>query len=150
LYADVYDPEGNALRRRIERRYLTQMLTGCGKPWCRNEYCKTGRANMATGADSFAKFNATKDALALVKPLIDGIAANPKTLNAKLLYFCTDENSQRRRELASMIAAEAGSSCGSGYDIEWCVAAVEAVGGDLTKARDWLKHWAPQKGETMK
>ncbi|KAI4137040.1 MAG: hypothetical protein L6R39_007502, partial [Caloplaca ligustica] len=38
LYANTYDPEGKQLRRRMERRYLSQFLTGCGKVWCRNEY----------------------------------------------------------------------------------------------------------------
>ncbi|KAL9023438.1 MAG: hypothetical protein Q9196_007199, partial [Gyalolechia fulgens] len=36
LYANTYDPEGKQLRRRVERRYLSQFLTGCGKEWCRN------------------------------------------------------------------------------------------------------------------
>lgn len=31
LYANSYDPEGKQLRRRVERRYLSQFLTGCGK-----------------------------------------------------------------------------------------------------------------------
>ncbi|KAL8870794.1 MAG: hypothetical protein Q9174_003238, partial [Haloplaca sp. 1 TL-2023] len=46
LYANTYDPEGKALKRRVERRYLSQLITGCGKEWCRNEYCKSGRAHM--------------------------------------------------------------------------------------------------------
>jgi len=31
--------------------------------------------------------------------------------------------------------------------MEWCVAALEAEGGDLDKARSWLKSWAPQRNE---
>ncbi|KAL8945806.1 MAG: hypothetical protein Q9222_007705, partial [Ikaeria aurantiellina] len=46
LYANTYDPEGKQLRRRVERRYLSQLMTGCGKEWCRNEYCKSGRAHL--------------------------------------------------------------------------------------------------------
>ncbi|KZZ98206.1 Ubiquitin fusion degradation protein UFD1 [Ascosphaera apis ARSEF 7405] len=45
LHAPVYDPEGKALRRRVERKYLTQMLKGCAQAWCRNMYCRTGRTN---------------------------------------------------------------------------------------------------------
>ncbi|KAI4265250.1 MAG: hypothetical protein L6R38_009556, partial [Xanthoria sp. 2 TBL-2021] len=45
LYSNTYDPEGKALTRRVERRYLTQLMTGCGKSWCRNNHCKTGRIN---------------------------------------------------------------------------------------------------------
>jgi hypothetical protein len=44
LYVSMYDPDGRALRRRVERRYLTQLLSGCGKAWCRNAFCKTGHA----------------------------------------------------------------------------------------------------------
>jgi hypothetical protein len=29
----------------------------------------------------------------------------------------------------------------------WCVAAMEAEGGDLDRARAWLKGWAPQRTE---
>lgn len=138
LYVDVYDPEGKALRRRIERRYLTQMLSGCGKLWCRNEYCKTGRSNLGINSVS------GKDALALVKPLIDAVhipVLGEKTENTAPLYFCTDENSQTRRKLATLLALDAG------YDLGWCVAAVQEAGGDVAKAQDWLKNWAPKMGE---
>lgn len=33
LYNSAFDPEHKALRRRVERRYMTQLLTGCGKQW---------------------------------------------------------------------------------------------------------------------
>ncbi|KAK2930301.1 Ubiquitin-protein ligase E3A, N-terminal zinc-binding domain superfamily [Fusarium oxysporum f. sp. vasinfectum] len=45
LYVSMHDPEGKALKRRIERRYLGQLMTGCGKSHCANPWCKTGRAN---------------------------------------------------------------------------------------------------------
>jgi hypothetical protein len=146
LYADLYDPEGKALRRRIERRYLSQMLTGCGKPWCRNEYCKTGRANLkdlGSGIPAETPALAPKDALALIKPLVDAISVSPGTTNTAPLHFCTDESTQRRRTLANLLSAEQGGF----YECEWCVAAVEFGGGDLDKARQWLTNWAPKKGE---
>ncbi|WEW59413.1 hypothetical protein PRK78_004885 [Emydomyces testavorans] len=140
LYVDVYDPEGKALRRRIERRYLSQMLSGCARPWCRNEYCKTGRVNLGVGSV------AAKDALALVKPLIDAVSIPSSSSGAELenttpLYFCTDESSQTRRKLAELLAAEAG------YELGWCVAGVQEGGGDVDRAREWLKNWAPKRGE---
>ena len=64
-----------------------------------------------------------------------------------------------------MLAADGGGGSGSGsgsdsggsgggagaktkpYDLAWCVAAVEATAGDLEKAREWLEHWAPARGE---
>lgn len=152
LYVDIYDPEGKALRRRIERRYLSQMLSGCTKPWCRNEYCKTGRANMNVNGGAVLS---AKDALALVKPLIDAVVVIPTPAapeNSTPLYFCTDENSQQRRKLAEMLAAEEAAQgvTGTGYEMGWCVAAMESAAGDLDKAREWLRNWAPKKGERFR
>ncbi|KAI4134323.1 MAG: hypothetical protein LQ347_001617, partial [Umbilicaria vellea] len=99
LYVSMYDPDGKALKRRVERKYLTQLLTGCGKDWCRNKYCKTGRKYLGLEATG------SKEALAMVKPFLDNLVdmGNP-------LHFCTDEVSQKRRTLAEMIAAEGRSS----------------------------------------
>ncbi|KAF2432737.1 hypothetical protein EJ08DRAFT_630014 [Tothia fuscella] len=132
LYVAMYDPEGKALKRRVERRYLTQLVTGCGKKWCKNEYCKTGRSN--TG---IAGTITMKDALPMIKPHLEVLSEGHDPL-----HFCTDEGSQRRKGLAEMIAAERGLK-GEGYDLQWCIAALEAEGGDLDKARAWLKGWAP-------
>ncbi|KAF7195420.1 Ubiquitin fusion degradation protein 1 [Pseudocercospora fuligena] len=137
LYVSMYDPENKALRRRIERRYLQQLLTGCGKSWCKNEFCKTGRKNLDLNTNI-----TTKDALPMVKPFLDvSQAATP-------LHFCVDEKSQRQRNLAEMIAAEeAGPAGKGGFAFEWCLGALEAEGGDLDGARQWLKNWAPARGE---
>lgn len=140
LYVSMYDPEGKALRRRIERRYLQQLVTGCGKGWCRNEYCKTGRKN--AGTDGIIT---TKDALPMVKPFLDGLA---KASQGTPLHFCVDEKSQRQRTLAQLLAAEDGGVGGKGgYDLEWCVGALEAAGGDLDGGRLWLKNYAPSRAE---
>ncbi|PSN71862.1 hypothetical protein BS50DRAFT_544060 [Corynespora cassiicola Philippines] len=140
LYVSMHDPEGKALRRRIERRYLSQLLTGCGKPWCRNPYCRSGRKNAGEPDKSVP----TKDAIPMVKPFLQGMdGAGYDTP----LHFCVDEASQKRRVLAEMLAAEVGVEGKGGFALEWCVAALEAEGGDLEKARGWLKGWAPQRGE---
>ncbi|KAK3064504.1 hypothetical protein LTS18_006626 [Coniosporium uncinatum] len=143
LYVAMYDPEGKALRRRVERRYLQQLLTGCGKGWCGNEFCKTAKANAGVAAS----VSSTKDAVPMVKPFLDGLASG-----ATPLHFCVDEGSQRRRRTAEMMAAESSSSQPSAmpsgekaYAFEWCVAALEAEGGDLDRARAWLRNWAPAK-----
>lgn len=147
LYTDAYDPEGKALKRRVERRYLSQMLTGCGKAWCRNEYCKTGRKHLNDGTETTMS---TKDILTIVKPLLDALSIGPTGTNTAPIYFCTDETSQTRKSLADMLAAESSSTAGEkGYGVEWCIAAVEAGSGDLDKAREWLKNWAPQTGEMI-
>jgi hypothetical protein len=130
LYVNLYDPEGKAMKRRVERRYLSQLTTGCGKKWCANEYCKTARAR--AGQDGAAL--TMKDALPLIKPLMDSMWDR-----SKAMYFCVDEGSQKRRKLAEMLAAE------KIYDVEWCVAACEAGSGGLDSARQWLSNWAPSK-----
>ena len=106
------------------------MMTGCGKKWCRNEWCKTGRAN--TGLE--AKGSSAQVVLPMIKPLMDTFrdAHTP-------MYFCVDESNQRRRTLAEMLASE------KAWDLEWCIAACEAEGPNLDKAREWLMNWAPMK-----
>ncbi|KAL2259611.1 hypothetical protein VTK26DRAFT_6651 [Humicola hyalothermophila] len=133
LYVNMHDPEGKALRRRIERRYLTQLMTGCGKRWCLNEWCKTGRANRG-----LEKLGATAAAaLPLVKPLLEAIGDR-----AQRMHFCVDEAAQRRKKTAEMLAGEGV------WELEWCVAALEAEGGNLERARGWLADWAPTKLRT--
>ncbi|KAL8861584.1 MAG: hypothetical protein Q9178_002108 [Gyalolechia marmorata] len=159
LYANTYDPDGKRLMRRVERRYLTQMMTGCGKEWCRNAYCKTGRVNMGK------------------EPIKDSkqMSAEAKLMtSAGAVSFCTDEASQRRREMAEMVAAEKGEGDGflsggfaevgkgkgkgkerddhmglGGYDIGWCVNALEVEKGDLLKARGWLRDWAVSRDDEV-
>ncbi|KIW08259.1 uncharacterized protein PV09_01183 [Verruconis gallopava] len=136
LYVAMHDPDGKALRRRIERRYLTQLVTGCGKSWCKNEYCRTGRKNL--GIDGSVGM---KEALPMIKPLLEGLQSGDTPL-----HFCTDEKTQQRRGLAELLAAERGLR-GEQYAFNWCVAALEAEGGMLDHAREWLKNWAPVKSQ---
>ncbi|OTA96240.1 hypothetical protein M434DRAFT_393086 [Hypoxylon sp. CO27-5] len=130
LYVSLYDPEGKALKRRIERRYLTQLMQGCGKRWCANEWCKTGRANSKLEP----KPSTAQLVLPQIKPLMDSVRDKQTPM-----YFCVDETNQRRRKLAEMLAAEGD------WDLEWCIAACEAEGPDLDRARGWLINWAPSK-----
>lgn len=146
LYVDTYDPEGKALRRRIERRYLSQMMTGCGKPWCRNEYCKTGK--QATQPDAAITLSGA-EIMKITRPLAEAIDVHPETSNTAPFYLCTDGTGQHRRNLAEMLAADSGATEGKRYDLAWCVAGVEAAAGDLEKAREWLAKWAPAQGETV-
>ena len=140
LYVSLYDPENKALRRRIERKYLQQLLTGCGKPWCRNEFCKSGRKNLDLNTNV-----STKDALPMIKPFLDGLTGGQMETP---LHFCVDESSQKRRSLAEMLAAESGGPADRGsFAREWCIGALEAEAGDLDAARQWLKNWAPTRQE---
>ena len=130
LYVNVYDPEGKAMKRRVERRYLSQLISGCGKTWCKNEYCKTAKAKSGKGGPAIS----AQTALPMVKPLTDTISNKSAPM-----YFCVDEGSQKRRVLAEMLAGEGI------FDFEWCVAAFEAEGGNLEGARTWLQNWAPKR-----
>ena len=136
LYISTFDPELKALRRRIERRYLTQFLTGCGNDFCRNEYCRTARQYL--GLENYT----SKEAMGVIKPILDQMVDG-----GTALHFCTDEPNQKRRLLAEMVAAEPGEKGNGGYDVSWCVAALENEGGDLGKARTWLENWAPTRAE---
>ena len=150
LYVDTYDPEGKSFRRRMERRYMSQLLAGCGKQWCRNEYCKTGRQNAATTTTPPA-VGAAGDVLKMIRPLIDPIELPVNALgkNTTPFYFCTDQTSQRRRTLADTMAQDSSLMGGKTYDVEWCVAALEASGDSLDKALEWLSHFARAQGESM-
>ncbi|KAK7934528.1 ubiquitin fusion degradation protein [Apiospora marii] len=131
LYVQVHDPEGKALRRRIERRYLTQLLQGCGKKWCANAWCKTGRANL----ELEPKGSNTQTILPAIRPLMVAIPDS-----AEPMFFCVDETNHKRRGLAEMLAAEGV------WELEWCVAACESEGaGDPERARGWLRDWAPTR-----
>ncbi|KAK5137531.1 hypothetical protein LTR08_008511 [Meristemomyces frigidus] len=139
LYVSMYDPEGKALRRRIERRYLQQLVTGCGKGWCRDEFCKTGRKTLGLEGSV-----GTKEALPMIKPFLEGLT---KGDGATPLHFCVDEKSQKQRTLAVMLAAEDGPMVKGGYGLEWCIGALEAANGELDGARQWLKNWAPARAD---
>jgi hypothetical protein len=136
----MHDPEGKAMRRRIERRYLQQLVTGCGKPWCRNEFCKIGRK-----ARDMPSNITMKDGMPMVKPVLEALAKGDM---ASPLHFCVDESSQKRRVLAEMLAADETVGFGKGgYSFEWCLGALEAEKGDLDAARKWLQDWAPTRSE---
>jgi hypothetical protein len=135
LYVSMHDPDGRAMKRRIERRYISQLIQGCGKRWCANAYCKTGRVN--SGITEKSETIPTKDAIPMVKPLMDAV-----TDIHTPMHFCVDEGSQKRRKLAEMMAGEGE------YELEWCVAACEAESGDLDAARGWLRDWAPRRRES--
>lgn len=146
LYVSSYDPEGKALRRRIERRLLQQLLAGCGKGWCSNElFCRTGRKNIK-GED---RGMTAKEALPLVKPVLDGLGRGSGES-----WFCVDEASQTRRSVARSMAEQVE------YEVEWWVAALEEVRagvgggeeleGQVQRAREWLAERAPKVGEVAR
>lgn len=137
LYVSMHDPEGKAMKRRIERRYLSQLLAGCGKSWCGNEMCKSGKVNL--GLAKAGESTSAKDALPLIQPLLQNLYDG-----STAMYFCVDEASQTRRKLAEMMTSEGV------YEFERCIAALEAESGDMDGARQWLQNWAPKKSGSPK
>ncbi|POS73829.1 ubiquitin fusion degradation protein [Diaporthe helianthi] len=133
LYASMHDPDGKALRRRIERRYLAQLMAGCNKAWCANEWCKTGRKNL--GAEPKAPSGGAAGLIQEVKPLVAEVDDRSKPM-----YLCVDEGGQKRRMVAEVLASEGI------WDLEWCIAASEAEGPNMEKGREWLRNWATVKG----
>lgn len=131
LYITQHDPEGKALRRRVERRLLQQLMSGCGKSWCQNaEWCRTGHKN-STSEDWVVT---TKDALPRIKPMLERLANG----ESGGLTFCVDEAAQARKAMAEMVAAEGE------YELAWSVKALEEQHNDLGKARSWLNDRAPR------
>ena len=126
LYVAAYDPDGKALMRRVERRYLSQLLTGCKHAWCVNTYCKTGRANQGPGQNKNQQESKSehererekgqeqtismKTALPMIKPFLDGLyhtsssGSEGDKSRQTPLHFCVDEISQRRRSAAELLA----------------------------------------------
>lgn len=137
LYNSSYDPEGKALRRRIERRLLQQLMGGCNKNWCQNgQWCRTGNKN-ATGED---RVYSAKDALPVIKPVMNLLSQNE---SPKVVSFCVDESQQQRNLATKMIGNE------SDYAFGWIAKAVEETKGDVIAADDWLKERAPKINETI-
>lgn len=135
LYVTNYDPEGKALRRRIERKLLQQLTGGCGKPWCRG-FCRTARKN-SSGNDTPLS---AKDALPMIQPIMEKLNAGKEVG----IPFCVDEGSQKRRVAAEVLSAEGQG----GYALEWWIRALEENHGDVDSARTWLEARAPKIGET--
>ncbi|RMZ86642.1 hypothetical protein DV736_g6130, partial [Chaetothyriales sp. CBS 134916] len=130
LYGTTHDPEGKALRRRIERRLLQQLIAGCGKAWCRNaDWCRTG-TRTGTGAD---RPLTARDALPLIKPVLDQVKAGSSATSGRALSFCVDE-----------------SSCAGEYEVEWCIKALEETRNGVAQAEDWLRAHAPRVNEVVR
>jgi hypothetical protein len=132
LYNSVHDPEGKALRRRIERRLLQQLMGGCGKAWCQNHaWCRTGHKNV-TGEE---RIYTAKDALPIVRPVMERLNQDK---DAKTVAFCVDESQQRRTVLVNFLSNDEAA-----YSRGWIAKAVEETKGDPSSAEAWLKERAP-------
>jgi len=114
----MYDPNHTKLQSRLERKLLTQLMSGCGQIHCSNTpYCATAVGRTVS----------MSEALKVVKPQVDGMLHS-----STQFHICVDEAVQRKAFLAGMISAEGV------YGIEWARKAIEEAKGDLSKARTWL------------
>ncbi|KAF3935928.1 hypothetical protein ABW20_dc0108774 [Dactylellina cionopaga] len=149
LYSSKHDPTHAALSRATELRYLKQLLGGCGKAWCTNEMCKTGRAKRNPPLPAIP----SKEATATVKPLVttDGLLGG---YTSHPLHFCVDEETQRRKHVAEMLSYADDSEGKGGWAVEWCTKAIEVVGdgardeADMAnRAKDWLEKFGVKRNE---
>ena len=124
LYSATHDPDGSALSRRVQRKYLTQMLVGCNMKWCTNPMCKTGRGNVVPPLE---KITGTKEATALFTQYCDAGTLNAG-YTAGPLHFCVDEGTSERRKAAERLSMMQDSDGKGGWALEWCVKAVEESG----------------------
>ena len=121
----MHDPTYTKLQSRLERKLLTQLMSGCGQSHCSNTpYCATALGRTVS----------MNEALKVVKPQVDGMLHSTTQF-----HICVDEAVQRKAFLAGMITAERV------YSMEWARKAVEEAKGDLSKARSWLE----QNGRRM-
>jgi len=143
LYAPGYDPGDIALGRRLERKLVRQVITGCDRVWCRNGMCKTGKANLGI-ANDLAQGVGVAGAMPLIKKIVQDLKGGGGELG-----LCVDEGTQRRRRLAEKIAVESVLERAGGWDVCWVVAAVEEVGGaeEEGAVRGWLERNAVRRGE---
>lgn len=122
LYAPGYDPDGSALRARIERRLVKQMVVGCGRAGCGNrEACKIG------AGEGWGMGEARKRAGDMVK--------------RGELGFCVDQETGKRRGMAMELMVEGG------WGWEWCCRAVEVGGGRVEEGRRWVEGFGVREGE---
>lgn len=117
LFSLDSDPDGSRLRSRIERRYVLQLSTGCGKSWCTNKYCRTASGEQKP----------FKEILPLVKDL----------MSQEQFYFCVDQIMSKK----SMFVYEDGV-----YDRAWRSLAIYQCATE-TEAEEWLQIHAPKLSE---
>ncbi|KAI8056940.1 ubiquitin fusion degradation protein UFD1-domain-containing protein [Syncephalis plumigaleata] len=93
LWSSVDDPDRQKLVMRVARRYHIQLMDGCEKNWCRNQYCATGKGNQRLDATS-----AGNALVPLVLPLQALTKGRPLAEDTRF-YFCVDETTSRRHLL---------------------------------------------------
>ncbi|KAG0096111.1 hypothetical protein BGZ93_004985 [Podila epicladia] len=123
------DPKYQKLVQRLARKYHSQLMTGCGNSWCRNQYCATSRGQ---------EMDATSAATELMVILKEAKIGN--TTETGKVWLCVDEATTRKKVLAQVLFEDLQGQ----YAIEWCVKALENERTDLEAAVQWLNQQAPR------
>ncbi|RPB20700.1 hypothetical protein L211DRAFT_744619, partial [Terfezia boudieri ATCC MYA-4762] len=113
MYAPgVYDPPPYVnLKRRVERKLLTQGLSGCGRAHCTNTWCRTGRGNLGLAAFEGGMGGIKRE---VVMPLFEKWKSEGGGVGkGGGVRFCVDEETQRKRDLVERVCAE------EGWEVEW-------------------------------
>ncbi|KAF9951905.1 hypothetical protein BGZ70_000805 [Mortierella alpina] len=123
------DPKHQKLVQRLARKYHSQLMSGCGNSWCRNQHCATfrGREMDATSAAT--------EMMGILKEAKIGSAEGGQT------WLCVDEGTTRKKVMAELLFEDMKGV----YAMEWCVKALEAEKTDLEAAVQWLNLQAPRK-----
>jgi len=113
----------NSIAQQVIQTYHSQLITGCGKPFCQNTKCYTGLCNTI---DQVFPMNATDAA-------VEAISLYKESLGStKSFYFCSSsETVHKRRLLANEIV-------GMGYNLDLCIKSLEENGDDMNEAISWL------------
>ncbi|KAF9942850.1 hypothetical protein BGZ67_009944 [Mortierella alpina] len=123
------DPKHQKLVQRLARKYHSQLMSGCGNSWCRNQHCATFR-----GQEMDATSAAT-EMMGILKEAKVGSAEGGKT------WLCVDEGTTRKKVMAELLFEDMKGV----YAMEWCVKALEAERTDLEAAVQWLNLQAPRQ-----
>ncbi|KAG0302111.1 hypothetical protein BGZ97_002490 [Linnemannia gamsii] len=122
------DPKNQKLVQRLARKYHSQLMSGCGNNWCRNQHCATSRGRQMDAT------SAATEMMSILKEARVGAVDGHKT------WLCVDEGTTRKKVMAELLLEEVRGQ----YTIEWCVKALEAERTDLEAAAQWLQLQAPK------
>ena len=133
LYSPERDDDGKRLLKTLLAAYHNQIMHGCGRSDCGNiNFCATA-AEKKREKGAYEKPTANQAAVKALEMLKKSKLMNSKGVEYAL---CVSRWSQGRREAAERLVRE-------GYDIRWCIEALDKCGGDEVGAKEWLKRCAP-------
>lgn len=128
LYNSVFDPDGTKLRSRVERKYITQLTNGCGKPWCRNLMCGTARKRTVPFSEAMgAAKSQTSRAFS----------------SAPQFSLCVDQVTQTRANMVTLLEAHGE------YTRPYIAQAVNHSHGDEADALAYLHDFGVRRIESV-